>query len=156
MKKKIDYNSVENQEIKRKFVEREVICLFNEIETLLNLQLETLNSDLPSYDDIENFCQYICPECGQGYQEEVHATSCCNSKDEPQNEPQEIYEYWLVSEYLGNKLKAKGEPVLEWGLHLIWGRTTTGQAILLDGVISEICEDMEILEGQKYSWKEGK
>ena len=34
----------------------------------------------------------------------------------------------------------------------VWGRATTGQAILLDGVISEICSDMEILEGQANEW----
>jgi len=68
--------------------------------------------------------------------------------------PQEIFEWWIISEFLYRKLKEKGEPVLEWGNNYYWGRTTTGQAILLDRVISEICFDMGILEGQKYSWAE--
>ena len=67
-------------------------------------------------------------------------------------ELQEIYEYWIVTPWLGEKLRDKGEPVLErWG-GWIWGRTCTGQAILLDGVISEICYDMGILEGQPHEW----
>ena len=65
---------------------------------------------------------------------------------------QEILEYWIVSPWLGEKLREKGEPVLErWG-GWIWGRTCSGQAILLDNVISEICYEMEILEGQQYEW----
>lgn len=66
--------------------------------------------------------------------------------------PHEIFEWWIVTEYLYKKLQYKGQPVLEWGNNYYWGRCTTGQAILLDNVISEICEELEILEGQKYSW----
>jgi len=71
--------------------------------------------------------------------------------EQEQEQPQEVYEWWIVSGWLCEKLKEKGKVVLED--ENIWGRTTTGQAILLDGVISEICEEMEILEGQKYEWK---
>lgn len=66
--------------------------------------------------------------------------------------PHEIFEWWIVTEYLYAKLRGKGQPVLEWGNNCYWGRCTTGQAILLDHVISEICKNMEILDGQKYSW----
>ena len=82
-----------------------------------------------------------CPHCGA-----IHG-------EEPETEPQEIYEYWIVSPWLGEKLKDKGEPILErWG-GWIWGRTCTGQAILLDNVISEICYEMGILDGQPHEWK---
>jgi hypothetical protein len=66
----------------------------------------------------------------------------------------DIYEHWIVSDYLAGKLEDKGERVLRdfFGM-TIWCRSTTGQAILLDGVISEICSDLEILEGQKYEWE---
>lgn len=67
-------------------------------------------------------------------------------------EYREVYEHWVVSPYLKNQLKHHGETVGElFGLD-IWGRCTTGQAILLDGVIVEIAADMEILEGQRYAW----
>lgn len=65
-------------------------------------------------------------------------------------EMQEIYEYWLVSGYLADKLDALGHPI-EPDYH-IWGRCTTGQAILLDYAIGKICADMEILNGQRYAW----
>ena len=55
-----------------------------------------------------------------------------------EEEPQEIFEWWLVSGHLASELRDKGEPVI---MHAnIWGRTCTGQAILLDGVINEIME----------------
>jgi len=68
----------------------------------------------------------------------------------------EIYEYWAVSSWFGRKLAEKGEAVADVLDFTVWGRCTTGQAILLDGVVCSIAEDMEILEGQKYSWAEEK
>lgn len=65
----------------------------------------------------------------------------------------EIYEWWIVSTYLGDKLQGFNESVINDGLNYYWGRQTTGQAILLDHVISKICDEMEILENQKHSWK---
>lgn len=62
-----------------------------------------------------------------------------------EDEPQDIFEYWLVSNWLFEKLRDKGEPVLEWAGLYIWGRTCTGQAIRLDSVISEICSDLGML-----------
>lgn len=89
--------------------------------------------------------------------EETEAHKCENCGhivddiDELDTEPQEIFEWWMVSDWFANKLVEKGESVLLD--ESIWGRSCTGQAILLDWVISQICYDMEILEGQKYEWK---
>ena len=83
--------------------------------------------------------------------EELADTFNINIEDE-RSTPHEIFEYWIVSEFLYRKLKEKGYPVLQWGNNYYWGRCCTGQAILLDYVISKICEGMEILEGQKFSW----
>ena len=83
--------------------------------------------------------------CGQVYTEEEYEYLDEN--------PQEVYEWWAVTNWLGDKLKERGEVVIEgWG-HWYWGRGNTGQGIALDGVISSICYGMEILEGQKYSWE---
>ena len=167
-KKSIDHNSIVNQEIKGQFVAREVkACFSYEMEAILNVSLEQCgsNKELPDYEDIANFylpkCQncgyqgkfkkkeseaihnqesYICPDCGE------------ETEEEPETEPQEIFEWWIITEWLAKKLEDKGEAILDWGNNFYWGRTCTGQAILLDGVISEICEEMEILEGQKYEW----
>jgi len=68
-----------------------------------------------------------------------------------ESDPQEIYEWWFVSDFLCRKLEELGHPVIED--YNIWGRCTSGQAILLDYAISKICFDMEILQGQENSWE---
>lgn len=54
----------------------------------------------------------------------------------------EIYEYWAVSEWLAGKLQEAGERVGDFGNLKVWGRTTTGQAISMDGVIGAIYDKM--------------
>lgn len=157
-----DYNSSVNQEIKRKFVEREVkACFSYEMDAILRASDGIHAHDLPTIDDVDNLLQYTCHECGHKETfvdkfedgKDFRCPSCNRiSYDEPESEHQDILEWWIVTEYLYDKLKEKGEPVLEWGNNYYWGRTCSGQAILLDGVISSICSDMEILEGQKNDW----
>ena len=137
-KQKIDYNSAENQRIKSKFVSREVYCCFSyEMEAVLQASMNNpQNKDypLPTYEDIENLYTYRCPQCGEErstieafradelskrHLREDYNYFCdwCNEffDTEPELELQEIFEYWIVSEYLYRKLKEKDEPVLEWG-----------------------------------------
>ena len=169
-----DANNNTNQEIKGKFVAREVLTCFSyEMAAILRASScgGTGAVDLPDYEDIENFYEYKCPECGEGQtnpeafdngsiKDDHPRYTCPECKkeldDAPESEPQEVYEWWIVTEWLYKKLKDKGYPVLEWGNNYFWGRCTTGQAILLDGVISDICEEMGILEGQKYDWSKSK
>lgn len=109
---------------------------------------------------------YVCPVCEDVHDEEDDARLCCwhpgtefmrcscgavfdkNNLDE---EPAEVLEWWIVSPWLGDKLRDYGEVVLERYGGWIWGRQGTGQAILLDYVIGRICEDLEILDGQPHS-----
>lgn len=65
----------------------------------------------------------------------------------------EAYEHWIVSGFLADKLREQGEMVGELFDLTIWGRTTTGQAISMDGVIQRIAAEMEILPGQRHSWE---
>lgn len=176
-KTKTDYNSIENQEIKSQFVKREVLTCFSyEMDEILKAS-NYLPSHimpkitLPSWDDIENAYEDICPKCGSDDVYKVleadkpsanddcfECGSCgiLQENEQLESQPREIFEWWIVTEYLYNKLKAQGQPVLEWGNNCYWGRCTSGQAILLDHVISVICEEMEILDGQKYSWSNKK
>jgi DNA-directed RNA polymerase subunit RPC12/RpoP len=170
--KKYDFDSCDNQNIKSKLVQREVYCNVNSMaEYILSKSWE--DSDAPfSYDDIENYYQPVCPRCGYSSNFEkieteipddddfVNISYKCENCDEELDEineldtqAQDIFEWWLVSDWLAEKFADKGEPVLV--NKAIWGRTCTGQAILLDYVISQIAYEMEILEWQKYSW-EGK
>lgn len=66
----------------------------------------------------------------------------CHANDlEPQRH--EIYEHWIVSEWLAAQLEQRGEVIERdfYGLTL-WGRACTGQAILLDGVICSIYDEL--------------
>ena len=44
-----------------------------------------------------------------------------------------VMEWWLVTPYMAELLKEKGDYDCYW-----WGRTTSGQALYMDGVIQEI------------------
>lgn len=165
--KHYDYNSSKNQAIKDQFVRREVYaCISDMAEYLFSYD----GDKYADWDEWENLYVTRCPGCGEivdewkeidetdiVYIEMDYGVKCphCGEifEEEPEPEPQEIYEYWIVSPQLGEKLRDKGEPVLERRDGWIWGRTCTGQAILLDNVISEICYEMEILEGQPHEWK---
>lgn len=176
-----NYNSSKNQEIKRVFVDREVMAnVGGMVEFILNC--ETTGAPF-TLDDIENFWQY--PEYshkdtgeyfGGGTNEVLEEekervndiiadledadpedpkidqyNDYLEELDRLESEPAEIFEWWLVSGHLCDKLQEKGECVID--SEGIWGRRTTGQAILLDSVISQICEDLGILEGMENAWK---
>jgi hypothetical protein len=84
-------------------------------------------------------------ECddGQGFASELDAWRAAAEEAGQEVHGSEIYEHWLVSDWLAAKLEAKGETVVRnlCGL-TIWGRATTGQAIYIDGVIEAIARDL--------------
>ena len=54
----------------------------------------------------------------------------------------EVFEHWLVSNWLSKELDANGEVTVEcYGL-TIWCRTTTGQAIHCDSVMEQIYQEL--------------
>jgi hypothetical protein len=73
--------------------------------------------------------------------EEFIDMHCINLIDENgdsiEDEYQEIFEYYLVSDYLGDKLRSINEPVMDLSNCSLWGRTCTGQSIELDGTIQK-------------------
>ena len=153
--KNIDYHSLTNQKILGDFVARDVI---------LNASMlveDLLNANLLSLDEIENYYSSVCPECGGIIKEQLteangqgwYCVGCDYEQEaEPEQEAQEIYEWWFVTEWLYEELKAHGEPVINSKYGYLWGRGATGQAILLDGVMGQIAEELEILEGQRSDW----
>jgi len=189
-------NSTTNQEIKGKFVGREIYCNVGSlVEYCLNKGAE--DSDSPvNLDEIENYYSY--PEWQQTVigeklwfeggteedkekfleeferleeesvellekeeiSEETHERNleliqeAKEMFEEIGSEPQDIMEWWAVSGWLYDKLQEKGQPVVDAGSCKVWGRTATGQAILLDYVITQICAEMGILQGQENSWGE--
>lgn len=66
----------------------------------------------------------------------------CNDLDiEPYY--REVFEHWIVSDWLADKLSEKGEKVdKDFAGMTVWARTTTGQAIYGDWVIEQIAADL--------------
>lgn len=58
------------------------------------------------------------------------------------NDSTEVMEWWLVTPYMAELLKEKGEVILSDYDCYWWGRTTSGQALYMDGVIQEIAEQI--------------
>lgn len=90
-------------------------------------------------DDIER--ETISEQAGQSEIDKLEDEKSDLEKE--QDEPQEIFEWWLVTDFLAHKLKEHGEPILDTDYGTWWGRTTTGQAIFLDSVISSIYNDLQ-------------
>ena len=58
------------------------------------------------------------------------------------DENDEVFEYWIVSNWLSRKLIDYEECVTEIDNVHVWSRTTTGQSIALDSVILKIAESL--------------
>lgn len=170
------YNSTTNQNIKRRFVDREVIyCVSMLVHELANKaeefpeyaeELYSAYRGLPDYEEaltdngFEEFEDEYGATCWRDTSDGTtwagSAEDVCNDLNiDTRDYAPDIYEHWIVSKYLARKLEQHGHRVLNdfFGM-VIWCRPTSGQAILLDGVISEICAEMEILEGQRHEWED--
>lgn len=56
----------------------------------------------------------------------------------------EVFEHWIVSDWLADQLEAHGEKVArDFAGLTVWARTTTGQGIAMDSVIQAIAADLE-------------
>jgi len=139
----LEYNKEDDestrQEKNRILVEREVSNCFS------YAMQELQEKELISFDDIENQ-YYTDEEIKEDHKNDLKDLSEEEQEEYIQNikdrgeDLKEIYEYWIVTEWFYNKLKEINEPVIEWGNLFIWGRTCTGQAILLDHTIDKIRE----------------
>lgn len=70
------------------------------------------------------------------------AQECCEAESLDPYE-WEVYEHWAVSQWLAEKLIAQSERVdTDFAGLNIWARTTTGQAISMDGCMRRIYQEM--------------
>jgi hypothetical protein len=175
--KHTDFNSAKNQEIKSQFIQKEVYCNVNSmVEYILGRSHEDDKAPF-SYDDISNLMYYpetILPsgkrfeggaeddkktfiqklqdvhDESEDIELRTHIQSDIDFLENLDSEYRDVFEWWVVSSWFAEELKKQGEVIIEG--ENIWGRSTTGQAILLDSVVSLICEGIEILDGMKNSW----
>lgn len=55
----------------------------------------------------------------------------------------EVFEHWIVSDWLADQLEARGEKVdKDFAGMIVWARTTSGQGIASDSVIEAIAADL--------------
>lgn len=87
--------------------------------------------------------QNQCDEVEQ--QQEALAQQAANAFDF-------VEEWWFCSDWIGNKLKEKGEVVIFYHGFAVWGRTWSNFDPYMDEVMRKIASDMEILPGQKHDW----
>ena len=164
--KEYRYDSCINQDICGKLVNREVFCcMTSEMEYILQHSYNE-SDPLYSWDEVYDCCvARRCGECGEEdwFDEDDEGNHICKGCGHKYSEEEyeeldvadpEIYEWWAVSNWFGEKLREHGEVVLDGWNKQIWGRQCSGQAILLDWVIEKIAYDMGILEGQEYDWSD--
>jgi hypothetical protein len=96
---------------------------------------ELFKKEIIHYDDIHNLYFTdgdLIVNFGLTCKEDLQAL-----KDNGEDQ-QEIFEYWVCSNWLIEQLKELNEPILETDYETWWGRTCTGQAICLDYVIQHL------------------
>jgi hypothetical protein len=55
----------------------------------------------------------------------------------------DVFEHWIVSDWLANQLETRGEKVdRDFAGMIVWARTTSGQGIASDSVIEAIAADL--------------
>lgn len=88
-----------------------------------------------------------CPECGSLFDEdELDAVDVDHVADN-------VRSWWLVSDFLAEKLAERGEIVFCTDHGSVWGRELSAIVkISEDRDITHICSELEILEGQKHAW----
>ena len=141
-----NYNEIEVED----FVNREVL------QNMSMLIEDMDNKGMIEPEEVENLYEYRCPNCGHGEtdfqkfetifidEKEHFVCPSCNYKFETDidMEPKEIYEWYLVSNWLYERLKQNDEVVYAYNdYNYFWGRTCTGQAICLDSVIKKIYKE---------------
>jgi hypothetical protein len=169
----MDKNSKRNQAIKRALVDREVIhCvstvvweISNQAESFPEYYEDLINAfrGIPDFEEAASADGwtkrnsdgvFVNHDLDKESNADTWEDLCDQEEIETFGYESEIFEHWIVSDYMATKLENYGHRVLRdfFGM-TVWGRPTTGQAIFLDAVISQIAEDMEILEGQKNEWE---
>lgn len=132
----------------------------------------TLRSGMvePIYRDA--FGEWECPVCGTCYDNKPGAESCCEGEtiywcedcntvlteadihDYILNFCEGYDEWWMVSDWLGEKLAERGEYIISADGMKLWGRDSNDKDLSItdDPEIRAICVELEILEGQKHAW----
>tara|TARA_R100000234_G_C4973001_1_gene167165 strand:- start:375 stop:824 length:450 start_codon:yes stop_codon:yes gene_type:complete len=129
---KIAFNDIESgtmQDITRQFINKHIYaCQSYLVSELMSKEVIQLEDYINFYKSDET----IKSEYNVKTKEEIQEIRD-NGEDQ-----QEVFEHWLCSDWLIERLKEQNEPILETDLETWWGRTCTGQSIYLDHNIQEL------------------
>lgn len=98
--------------------------------------LDELPQENDDYDSEDYSPSFVCPHCGKDFTLS-ETIPCCDTVDE----------WLLVSAPLGRKLADKNEVVL---CGKYWGRDSDYGPYIDSPVIRSICDEIEVLPGQKH------
>lgn len=83
-------------------------------------------------------CRAWFDEHGIETPEEVDGVETYRNLVRDNAEPAEVFEWWLVTDWMAKKLRDAGNVVLENEYGAWWGRTCTGQQLLMDGTLQDV------------------
>lgn len=153
----MEQQEIDKQHELQRFVDREVIyCVSGLICTLSQTEELHVFDEFPEiYEGPPSLGDYTCPTCDYKWKAEPDQDECpecsCNEIDDDRHfdptEYREIYEHWIVSDWLADRLAEYGEAVCKdfYGL-TVWGRTCTGQGIALDGIVEDIYNTLHAIK----------
>ena len=123
----INYNN--SSEAQKEYIQgridSEIYCTMNDV----------VQDNQWEMDYIDNAYSDVCASCGAENEDECE----CDNYEQTY---QEVLEWYFVSERLGNKLYEIGEPIeRNFQGKALWGRTCSGQAIILDSTFWEVFQD---------------
>lgn len=99
--------------------------------------------DVTNTDDYPAETQFKDTTDGQGWACSGWEQLCADHDIDADEYAREIFEHWIVSNWLADRLAAKGERIdKDFAGLTVWGRTTTGQGIASDYVIEQIAAEM--------------
>lgn len=132
-------------------VSREVHCCVSSLVSTLASGYGASHSSVDLEEATEQAFELACPiedwenaatDNGWHGDDEDSARQFCEDENVDPYE-REVYEHWIVSDWLADHLIKRGEKVDKDFCGLtVWARTTTGQAIANDYVIDDILREL--------------
>ena len=126
----------------QKFVNNEILANQSALIEMLN------GKGIFESEQLENGEYLPCPNCNyelhpsndykKYYCRDCETWLTGKEAQDIESEYKEIFEWYLVTDFLAEKLDKLNEPMLKTDYGTWWGRTCTGQAIILDSVIETI------------------
>jgi hypothetical protein len=136
-----EYMTAEKQKSLEQFIASDILaCQSSLAEAAFKQQFFSIDDIYNLYREFDGglLSPNTCINCKNEFSCLDSETGECESCFEANQLPQEIFEWWLVSPWLGKKLQIEGVPVLDNEYGIWWGRTTTGQHIALDYIIQKV------------------